>query len=208
MDFNMNYAEIAFSDVAKKFQEKAGSRASYARMEKQDVTDSLTENEIEFISDRDSFYLSTVGENGFPYIQHRGGPKGFLKVLDKDRLGFIDFQGNKQFISTGNISTNPKVALLLMNYAAKVRLKIFAEAELVELKDRPELFSQLNLSDYKFKPERMMIFHVRAFNWNCPQHITPRYTLDEIEEAFESQKQHVRGLEEEIKLLKGKLAKC
>lgn len=204
----MNYAEIAFSDVAKKFQEKAGSRASYARMEKQDVTDSLTENEIEFISDRDSFYLSTVGENGFPYIQHRGGPKGFLKVLDKDRLGFIDFQGNKQFISTGNISTNPKVALLLMNYAAKVRLKIFAEAELVELKDRPELFSQLNLSDYKFKPERMMIFHVRAFNWNCPQHITPRYTLDEIEEAFESQKQHVRGLEEEIKLLKGKLAKC
>jgi hypothetical protein len=95
-----------------------------------------------------------------------------------------------------------------MNYAAKVRLKIFAEAELVELKDRPELFSQLNLSDYKFKPERMMIFHVRAFNWNCPQHITPRYTLDEIEEAFESQKQHVRGLEEEIKLLKGKLAKC
>jgi hypothetical protein len=206
----MSYGSIAFSEASKRFQEKAGSRLSYARMENQDSFNGLTENEIEFISQRDGFYLSTLGENGFPYIQYRGGPKGFLKVLDKDRLGFVDFQGNRQFISTGNIITNPKASLFLMDYAAKARLKIFAEVELVELKDNPKLFDQLNLTDYKFRPERMMVLHVQAFNWNCPQHITPRYTLEEIQEAFESQQNQMAKMEEEIKFLKAKLAeeKC
>ena len=180
----MNYAHLAFSDASKKLQEKAGSRLNYARMEKHEQNDFLSDGEIEFISDRDGFYLATVGENGYPYIQFRGGPKGFLKMIDSKTLGFIDFKGNMQFISTGNIKTNNKAALILMDYAAQARLKIYAEVELVELKDRPELFERLKLTDYKFRPERMFVLHVKAFNWNCPQHITPRYTLEEIQLAF------------------------
>ncbi len=201
----MNYSTIAFSEAAKKIQEKSGSRANYARMEKQDQNDVLTDSEIEFIALRDSFYMATVGENGFPYLQFRGGPKGFLKVLDSKRLAFIDFRGNLQFISIGNLATNNKVAIILLDYPAKARLKIFAEAEVVELKDNPELFDKLNLQDYKFRPERMLVLNIKAYNWNCPQHITPRYTMEEIEEAFEAQHSHIAALEAEIKLLKSRI---
>ncbi|HPH47519.1 MAG TPA: pyridoxamine 5'-phosphate oxidase family protein, partial [Chryseolinea sp.] len=191
----MDYSTLAFSDAAKKLQEKSGSRASYARMEKQGDNDVLSENEEEFISQRDSFYMATIGENGFPYIQFRGGPSGFLKVLDEKRLGFIDFRGNMQYITVGNLSTNNKVALILMDYPTRTRLKIYAEAEVVELKDNPDLFMTLNLADYKFRPERMMVLHIKAFNWNCPQHITPRFTEKEIQEAFASQMEHIAKLE-------------
>jgi len=201
----MNYPSIAFSEAAKKIQEKAGSRANYARMEKNRPSENLGDNEIEFISDRDSFYMATVGENGFPYIQFRGGPKGFLKVLDEKRIAFLDFRGNMQYISVGNLATNSKVALILLDYPAKARLKIFAEAEIVELKDNPELYKRLASQDYQARPERIMILHVKAFDWNCPQHITPRYTLEEIAEAFESQHQYIAALEEEIKILKSKI---
>lgn len=199
----MNYSTVAFSDAAKKLQEKSGSRANYARMEKQGDNDVLSENEIQFISERDSFYMATVGENGFPYIQFRGGPAGFLKVLDEKRLAFIDFRGNMQYISVGNLATNNKVALILMDYPAKARLKIYAEAEVVELKDNPDLFMMLNLADYKFRPERMMVLHIKAFNWNCPQHITPRFTEKEIQ-AFASQMDYIAKLEAELTLLKSK----
>lgn len=198
----MNYSNIAFSEAAKKIQEKTGSRVNYARMEKQRQEDGLAENEIDFISTRDSFYLATVGENGFPYIQFRGGPRGFLKVLDRNRLGFIDFRGNMQYITAGNLATSNKVALILMDYPAQARLKLYAEAEIVALKDDPALLNQLNLGDYKFRPERMMVLHVKAFNWNCPQHITPRYTLEEMEEGFQSQRDHISALEAEIRQLK------
>lgn len=200
----MNYSTLAFSDAAKKLQEKSGSRANYARMEKQVDNDVLSENEIQFISERDSFYMATVGDNGFPYIQFRGGPEGFLKVLDEKRLGFIDFRGNMQYISVGNLATHNKVALILMDYPAKARLKIYAEAEVVELKDNPELFMSLNLADYKFRPERMIVLHIKAFNWNCPQHITPRFTEKEIQEAFASQMEYISKLEAELTLLKSK----
>jgi uncharacterized protein len=183
----MNYPALAFSEAAKKMQEKSGSRSSYARMEQQRYTEGMTENEVAFITERDSFYMATVAENGFPYIQFRGGPKGFLKVLDDKKLGFIDFRGNMQYISVGNLATNNKVALILLDYPTKTRLKIFAEAEVVELKNDPTLFNQLNLVDYKFRPERMMVLHVKAYDWNCPQHITPRYTLEEIADAFGQQ---------------------
>lgn len=198
----MNYPTLAFSEASKRIQERAGSRTNYARMEKQSYTNGLTGNENEFISQRDSFYMSTIGENGFPYIQFRGGPKGFLKVLDKARLGFIDFRGNMQYVSVGNLATNNKVALILMDYPAKTRLKMYAEAEIVELKDNPELFNVLDLSDYKFRPERMIILHVKAYDWNCPQHIIPRYTMEDIEDAFSSQLKYIAQLEEEIKALK------
>jgi predicted pyridoxine 5'-phosphate oxidase superfamily flavin-nucleotide-binding protein len=197
----MNYSTLAFSNAAKRIQEKAGSRTNYARMEKQSHTDGLSENENDFISQRDGFYMSTIGENGFPYIQFRGGPKGFLKVLDETRLGFIDFRGNMQYISVGNLATNNKVALILMDYPNRTRLKIYAEAEVVELKDNPELFNMLNPSDYKFRPERMIVLNVKAYDWNCPQHITPRYSMEEIEEAFSSQVNYIKKLEEEINVL-------
>lgn len=200
-----NFAALAFTEAVKAMQEKTGSRASYARMERDTYVDGLTKNEIAFISQRDSFYMASIGENNFPYIQHRGGPKGFVKVLDAKRIGFIDFRGNMQYISVGNIATNNNVALIMVDYPSRTRLKILAKAEIVELKDDPELYELLDLDDYKFKPERMMVFHVEAYDWNCPQHITPRYTVEDIEEAFAGQRAHIAKLQAEIKELKQKL---
>jgi uncharacterized protein len=199
-----NYAELAFTKAVKEMQEKLGSRAAYARQEKNSLVEGLTDYEIEFISQRDSFYMATISENGFPYIQHRGGPKGFIKVLDKYRLGIIDFRGNSQYISVGNLATHQNVAIIMIDYPARARLKIFAKAKIVELKDDPGLYDQLDLKNYKFHPERMMTFHVEAYDWNCQQHITPRYTIEELEEALAPQREYIKKLEEEIKLLKGK----
>lgn len=201
-----NFAAIAFSDAVKELQEKHGSRKGYERMEKFNFIDGLSENEKGFIEDRDSFYLASIGVKNFPYIQHRGGPKGFVKVIDKDTLGFIDFSGNKQYISVGNFATNNNVALIMMDYPARARLKIFAKAEIIELKDNPELLSKLDLGDYQYRPERMMLFHIEAYDWNCPQHIIPRFTVDEIEKALKPQLNKMQQLEKENLLLKQKIA--
>tara|TARA_B100000809_G_scaffold238103_1_gene258561 strand:+ start:291 stop:905 length:615 start_codon:yes stop_codon:yes gene_type:complete len=197
-----NFAEIAFTDAVKKLQDKYGSRKSYERMEKFSVIDGLTDNEMTFIENRDSFYLATIGVKEFPYVQHRGGPKGFLKVLDTKRIGFIDFIGNRQYVSVGNMATNTNVSLIMIDYPSKSRLKIFAKAEIVALDDTSELFKTLNLDNYKFRPERMMVFHIEAYDWNCPQHITPRYTVEEINEAFTPQNEYIVKLETELKTLK------
>jgi predicted pyridoxine 5'-phosphate oxidase superfamily flavin-nucleotide-binding protein len=146
--------------------------------------------------------LASIGVKKFPYIQHRGGPKGFLKVLDSKRIGFIDFVGNKQYVSVGNMATNNNVSLIMINYPARTRLKIFAKAEVVELNENSELSDLLDLEDYKFRPERMMVFHIEAYDWNCPQHIIPRYTIDEINEVYSPLKEYTSRLEEEIKELK------
>lgn len=200
-----NFAEIAFTKAVKKLQEKHGSRRNYERMEKFSVIEGLTSNESTFIQNRDSFYLATIGVKEFPYIQHRGGPKGFLKVLDSKRIGFIDFVGNKQYVSVGNMATNNKVSLIMIDYPTKTRLKIFAKAEVVEISDNPNLLDLLDLKDYKFRPERMIVFHIEAYDWNCPQHITPRYTVKEIEQAFSPQQKYIDSLEKEIKDLKIKI---
>lgn len=197
-----NFAEIAFTESVKKLQEKHGSRRSYERMEKFKIVDGLTEGETSFIQNRDSFYLASIGTNEYPYVQHRGGPKGFLKVLDSKRIGFIDFVGNKQYVSVGNMKTNNNVSLIMVDYPTKTRLKVFAKSEVIELKENPDLYKLLDLKDYKFKPERMMIFHIEAYDWNCPQHITPRYTVDEINDAFKPQQNYIAKLEEELKKLK------
>jgi uncharacterized protein len=199
-----NFAEIAFTDAVKAMQEKLGSRAGYARMEQDAYMDGLTENEINFIAERDSFYMASFGETGYPYIQHRGGPKGFVKILDARRVGFIDFRGNKQYISVGNITTNNNVSLIMVDYPARARLKILAKAEMVELNANPALYDLLDLKEYKFKPERMMVLNIEAYDWNCPQHITPRYTLGDIEDAFADLRNHIMKLEAEIKALKAK----
>ena len=200
-----NFAAIAFTDAIKAMQEKNGSRSSYARIERDKYVDGLTENEINFIAQRDSFYMASTGENSFPYIQHRGGPKGFVKVLDAKRIGFIDFKGNMQYISVGNIATNNNVALIMVDYPSKIRLKILAEAEVVELKDNPALYELLDLAEYKFKPERMIVLNIEAYDWNCPQHITPRYTVEDITAAFSAQRDYIAMLEAEVKELKLKL---
>jgi len=197
-----NFASIGFSTAARQLQEKYGSRQSYARMEKDSYVDGLTEKETDFIAERDSFYIASIGENGFPYIQHRGGPKGFLKVLDNKRLGFIDFKGNMQYITAGNLATNNKIALIMVDYPSRTRLKIFARAEMAELTGHQELYNALNLEDYKFRPESMMVLHIEAYDWNCPQHIVPRYTVEEIEKALAPQRAYIAKLEAEIKVLK------
>jgi len=200
----MNYERLAFTDAIKQLQEMHGSRTAYARIEQGDRTGGMTEMETEFIAGRDSFYLGSIGENGYPYIQHRGGPKGFLVVLDEETLGMVDFSGNKQYISVGNVATNPRVSLFLMDYPTRARLKMYAEMSIVEIANDPELYKRLAPEGYKYKPERMLLFSVQGFNWNCPQHITPRYTLEEIERAFAERNAYVTALEEELVRLKEK----
>lgn len=200
-----NYAAIAFTDEVKKMQEKFGSRAGYARMEKHKYLDGLTENEAAFIGMQDSFYMATTGENGYPYIQHRGGPKGFVKVLDANRIGFIDFSGNRQFVSVGNLATNNKVAIIMVDYPSRTRLKLYAQANIVDLKEDVDLYAILDLQEYDFQPERMIVFQIEAYDWNCPQHITRRYTLEQIEGLFNAQSQHIKELEAEIKTLKARI---
>ena len=200
----MNYASLAFTDAVRDMQEKLGSRKSYARLENRSYVDGLTENEIGFISDRDSFYMATIGENGYPYIQHRGGPPGFIKVLNAKQLGIIDYKGNAQYITVGNITTNNNVAMIMVDYPTRTRLKLYAKARIVELEDDPALYAQLDLEGYEFRPERMMVFDVDAYDWNCQQHITPRYSIEEINKAFASQSKYILQLEAEIKKLKDK----
>ena len=200
---SVNFAEIAFTDAVKEMQEKHGSRKTYERMEKLNIVDGLTANEMEFIRNQDSFFMASFGASDFPYIQHRGGLKGFLKVLDPKRIAFIDFTGNKQYISIGNLVTNKNVALIMVDYPNRARLKIYAKAEIIELKDNMELYDLLLQGDYIFKAERMMLFNIEAFDWNCPQHITPRYTVEEIESALAPQREYFAKLESELKKLKG-----
>ncbi|WP_264538177.1 pyridoxamine 5'-phosphate oxidase family protein [Flavobacterium sp. N1736] len=203
----MNYGQLAFTDAIKKMQEEAGSRSAYDRMEKMSVVDGLTENEINFIEERDSFYMASFGENEYPYIQHRGGPAGFIKVIDNKTIGIVDFSGNRQYISTGNISKNEKVALIMISYPQRARLKIYANAKIVDLEENNALYDLLKPTDYKFRPERMMIFEIQAYDWNCPQHITPRYTATEIEQALLPQKKYISDLENRVKELELELSK-
>jgi len=193
-----NFTEIAFTESVKAQQEKYGTRTAYERMEKGGkFRNQLTWQEQGYIKNRDSFYLSSVGENGWPYMQSRGGPKGFLKVTGDNTLAFADFRGNGQYISTGNFYTNKKTVLFLMDYTKKQRLKIWAEAEVLDPTDHPELAEQVVLPDYEAKVERIIVFKVHAFDWNCPQHITTRYTEEEIKDLKPAFTTRIAELEEE-----------
>lgn len=196
-----NFAEIAFTDSVKAQQQKYGSRKSYTRMEQMARGNEFSEAEAEFIAARDGFYLATVGESGFPYVQFRGGPKGFLKVLDAKTLAYADFRGNMQYVSLGNLLTNDKAALILMDYANRQRLKIYARIEGIEAKDAPELIAQLQDPSYDAQAERAMVLHLEAFDWNCPQHITQRFTIEEMREFNAPLYEHVAALEAEIERL-------
>ncbi len=157
----------------------------------------LTDRESQFIAERDSFYVASVGENGWPYVQFRGGPEGFLKVLDDRTLGFADFRGNLQYITTGNISSDNRVALFLMDYANRQRLKIMARAEIFDADKRPDLVEQLEDPNYLARVERAVVYHVEAFDWNCPQHITARWTEEESAPSINELRSRISQLEEE-----------
>ena len=176
------FAEIAFTPLVKATQERYGSRELNVRFEQSDdPRDRLTPAEAEFISQRDGFYQSTVSETGWPYVQFRGGPVGFLKILDERTLAYADFRGNVQYVSVGNMSADARISLILMDYANRRRLKIWARAEIIERHDAPKLVRQLGHPDYKARIERAVLLHIEALDWNCPQHITPRYTGAEVE---------------------------
>jgi len=202
-----NYAEIAFTESVKEKQEKYGSRKQYERMAAMARGTELSFGEVDFIQDRDSFYLATVGENGYPYVQFRGGLKGFLKILDSKTLAYADFRGNLQYISVGNLSRNDKASLILMDYVKKQRLKIYAQIEIKDARNVPELIEELEDKSYKAQIERAMILHIEAFDWNCPQHITQRFTLDEVEEKLKPYAKEIARLQVELESLKKNLTK-
>lgn len=178
-----NFTAIAFTPSVKAAQERYGSRAAYSRVEQNadDTPATLGEREKAFIEARDGFYQATVSETGWPYVQFRGGPAGFLKVLDDRTIGYADFRGNVQYLSVGNLNANDRVALILMDYANRARLKIWARARLVHPDEDADLLRRLEDPTYRARVERAVILTVEAFDWNCPQHITPRFTADEVE---------------------------
>lgn len=176
-----HFARIAFTPAVKKVQEAQGSRPSCARMEDVPCTvnQRLGEAEARFIAARDSFYMATVSETGWPYVQHRGGPIGFVRVLDGSTIGFADFRGNRQYISVGNLMTDERVSLFFMDYPNKTRLKLFGRARIIGLDNLPAL-SRPGPPDYRARIERGFVITVEGYDWNCPQHIAERFTREEM----------------------------
>ena len=200
------FLDIAATPSVKAAQ-AANGVAEFRSTSKRDRTfDRFTEAEAEFILRRDSFYLATVSETGWPYVQHRGGPPGFLKVLDDRTLGFADFRGNRQYISLGNLTADNRAALLLMDYAHRARLKILARAEIRDLTNDRDLADRLVIPDYKARVERAMLFHLEAFDWNCSQHITPRFTEADIARGIAPMRARLAALEAENEALRARLA--
>jgi len=187
-------SDIAFTPSVKAAQEKRGSRASYAKMEQRGGwQDKVTSMLADFIAERDSFYLGTATVDGQPYIQHRGGPKGFLKVLDEHTLAMADYTGNRQYISLGNLTENNKAFIFLMDYPNQTRIKIWGTSEFVE--DDAELMARVVDSNYEARPERVLIFRIKAWDVNCQQHIRQRFTPEGIASEKETLRQRIRELE-------------
>jgi ferredoxin-NADP reductase/predicted pyridoxine 5'-phosphate oxidase superfamily flavin-nucleotide-binding protein len=175
------FAALAFTDSVRGVQQALGSRADYAAMDEgDDYNHVLTDREAAFIAARDSFYMASVSETGWPYVQHRGGPAGFIRILDERTIGFADFRGNRQYITVANVSKDDRVALFFMDYANRTRLKVLGRVRVVTDEDG-ELLARLEVDDYRAAVERGFVIRVEAFDWNCPQHITPRYTATEID---------------------------
>jgi hypothetical protein len=188
------FAEIAFTQTVRQVQEAMGSRSGYAAMDSgPDHNNLLSERGKAFIEARDSFYMASVSETGWPYLQHRGGPAGFLKVLDQSTLGFADYSGNRQYVTTGNVLKNDRIALFLMDYPNRTRLKLLGRMELVDSGDTKNMVL-LEDDAYRARVERGMIIHVEAFDWNCPQHITPRYSQAEVDKLIELEREENRDV--------------
>lgn len=201
-----NYIHTLFTDAARAMQKRAGSRDAYARMEEDadGQLDILGKKEAMFLADRDSFYIASVTAEGWPYVQHRGGPPGFLKLLEGNRLAFADYRGNKQFVSTTNLLAEPRVSLFMIDYPNRRRLKILGIAKIVELDEDPEMVTSLMSRDYKAVPERIYTIDVIGFDWNCPQHITPRFTEAQLATAVAPLTTELEQLRAEVAQLRAR----
>lgn len=182
------YREMLFSTDVREAQERNGSAAMFeGSTPTGGLPDELTEAEITFIQARDSFYMATVSSTGWPYMQHRGGPRGFVKILGARAIGIADYRGNRQYVSIGNLAGDDRVSLFFMDYMNRRRLKVLARARLVDIADEPGIMAQLGDEGYRAKVERGLVFEVEAFDWNCPQHITPRFTETELKALMAAQ---------------------
>jgi uncharacterized protein len=197
-------SDIAFTPTVKAIQARKGSRTAYARMEEKAGWDtSITPDLAAFIAEQTSVFLGTASAAGQPYIQHRGGPPGFLRVLDDKTIAFEDFRGNRQFITQGNLAENPKAHLFLIDYSRRQRVKIWGEARVVE--DDPALLAGLMPPDYKARGDQAILFRVDAWNANCPQHIPQRFEAADVARVLEERDRRIAQLEAEITRLKGRL---
>ena len=191
------FLELAFTDSVRKAQENYFGNCQ--RITDAPERDALTDDETEFIQSRDSFYMATVTETGWPYMQHRGGALGFLRVISPTQLAFADYKGNRQMLSTGNLAVNDRVCLFLMDYPQRTRLKILGHARVEDARAHPELVAQLAEPSAQRIVERLFFIDVIAFDWNCPKYITPRYTAAEVEEAVQPLRQRIAELEARLK---------
>jgi uncharacterized protein len=202
------FAELAFTPLVKQEQEVHGSRHLYERVEQSDDPgDRLGPHEGAFIRERDGFYMASVSETGWPYIQFRGGKIGFIHILDDRTFGFADLRGNKQYISTANLKHDDRVALFFMDYPTQSRLKVMGRAKIYEDDAEAEkLIESLRVPEGKTPPERAIVIHVEAFDWNCQQHITPRYSEVELAKILEPMRHRLEALEAENRRLKAKVS--
>jgi predicted pyridoxine 5'-phosphate oxidase superfamily flavin-nucleotide-binding protein len=200
------FLDIGSTPGVRAAQEANGSVEYWANFHGDRASDRFTSAEAAFIAERDSFYMATVSESGWPYVQHRGGPPGFIRILDEKTLAIPDFRGNRQYISTGNLATDDRAALILMDYPHRRRLKLYAHVEAKDLAADSELAKTLTLPEYRAKVERGLIIHLVAFDWNCPQHIIPRFSEAELEPALAPFRARLEALEEENKALRDELA--
>jgi hypothetical protein len=200
------FLDIASTPAVRATQEANGAGEHWANFHGDHLSDRFTQAEAAFIAERDSLYMATVSESCWPYVQHRGGPPGFIRLLDEKTLAIPDFRGNRQYISTGNLAANDCAALILMDYPHRRRLKIYAHVEARDLAADPELAAKLTLPDYRAKVERGLIIHLAAFDWNCPQHITPRFSEAELAPALAPIRARLEALESENQALRARLA--
>jgi uncharacterized protein len=197
------YLQITTTDAVKQLQERWGSRSTYCRLESGPLTHhQLGPEEVAFIEAQDSFFLASINDNDWPYIQHRGGPRGFLKVFANNQLGFPDFKGNRQYLSFGNILKHPRVSLFLIDYPARARLKIFGQAKLVEGANLPEVLSKA--FETAGDVQRGVIIQVEAFDWNCPKYIVPRFTEAQVRTVIDPLVKRIKDLETELARLSTK----
>jgi predicted pyridoxine 5'-phosphate oxidase superfamily flavin-nucleotide-binding protein len=194
------YAEIAFTPIVQAEQERHGSRRQYAQLQASARTsDRLGDAEAQFLRQADSFYLASVSETGWPYVQHRGGPHGFLKVLGPTQLAFADFRGNRQYVSAGNAAGDDRVALIVMDHVHQSRLKLFGHLRFVDIAAADPAVARAVLDPgYPARVERVGLIQVAAFDWNCPQHITQRFTLEQVEDAVAPWRARIAELEREL----------
>ncbi len=196
----LKYLELAMTEAVRRAQHQYYGRAVNIAVAPE--RDPLTHDEAEFIATRDSFYLGSVSETGWPYIQHRGGPQGFLRVVNETTLAFADYKGNRQLLTTGNVSVNDRVALFLMDYQNRARLKILGHARVEDARAHPALVAQLADPKMRASVERLVFIDVVSFDWNCPKYITPRYSIEEVEELAGSLRARIAELEAELQAAK------